>query len=377
MSTEKRIWSLLTKKLSGEAAEEELKELEALLREHPDLHYPLQQVADLWHQRLPPTINAYEAFERHAQRMKSGGIDIAVSKEPGEPIPAAETSGRSRSKMRRLLYAGAALASAAAVVAGLYFFRSAPSADNTVPGLLANRSEVSTKNGSKTKLVLPDGTQVWLNSGSRLVYDKSYGTVLREVQLTGEAYFDVVKNAARPFVIHAPGFNIKVLGTAFNVRSFPGEKKSETSLIRGSIEVTFSDRPTEKIILKPNEKLVIANEETPGNKPVPAAVHAKVPLPQEPLVAVSHLTYEPADSTIVETSWMENKLIFRSEPFEDLAVRMERWYGVQIQFASEELKKKKFTGAFESESIEQALKALQYSWPFRFTINKKEIVLSK
>ena len=373
MSTGKRIWDLIAKKLSGEADAAELEELGNLLREQPDTHYPMQHVADLWHHKPPPDTDAFDAFDRHAQRLKSVGIDFAANdkaEEEQNPAPGKTTTNM----RRRRLFTGAGLL-LLCVMAGIYFFRSGPLPEGPAPKMPAHRSEVSTKYGSKTKLVLPDGTEVWLNSGSRLTYDKSFGNATREVLLTGEAYFDVVKNAARPFIIHAPGFNIKVLGTAFNVRSFPGEKKSETSLIRGSIEVTFTDRPTEKIILKPNEKLVIASEDVPGDKTIAPALRKKENSVPEPLVAVSHLTYVPTDSTVVETSWMMNKLIFRSEAFEDLAVRMERWYGVSIRFGNEELKKKKFTGAFENETIQQALKALQYSWPFRFTINKQDILL--
>lgn len=91
---------------------------------------------------------------------------------------------------------------------------------------------------------------------------------------------------------------------------------------------------------------------------------------------VSHLTYVPSDSTVIETSWMENKLIFRSETFEDLAVKMERWYGVNIRFADEKIKPKKLNGIFENESIQQALEALQLITPFTFKINKNEILIS-
>jgi ferric-dicitrate binding protein FerR (iron transport regulator) len=373
MSTEKRIWTLISKKLSGEAGAEELKELEDLLRQHPDMHYPMQHVADLWHHRAPVDTNAAEAFDRHAQRMRTVGIDFAANKESAGEIPDADLNSHPSRKRKRFLVVAMA---GVAALAGYFFLHTAAPPGAPAPKTPADRSEVSTRYGSKTKLVLPDGTQVWLNSGSRLTYDKTYGNTLREVQLTGEAYFDVVKNAGRPFIIHAPGFNVKVLGTAFNVRSFPGEKKSETSLIKGSVEVTFSDRPTEKIILKPNEKLVIDNEEMPGVKTAAVKVQ-RAGLPQEPIVAVTHLTYVPADSTLIETSWMDNKLIFRSEPFADLAVRMERWFGVSIRFANEELKEKKFTGIFENETIEQALKALQYSstYKFRYTINRKEIIL--
>ena len=91
---------------------------------------------------------------------------------------------------------------------------------------------------------------------------------------------------------------------------------------------------------------------------------------------VSHLTYQPRDSTVVETSWMENKLIFRSETFEELAVKMERWYGISIRFADEELKQKRLTGVFENESLQQALKALQLITPFSYRMNKTEVIIS-
>jgi transmembrane sensor len=367
--TQDRIWELIAKKLSGETSVVELKELEDMLRQHPDMHYSMQTVADLWHHNQHPQDDAYAAFERHAGRMKELGMDydkeeIVIEEYPEEP--------RRKRSSRYLIMA---LSIAVVAVAGFYgyqlMFPKAIAPAKTV----ADKSEVSTRYGSKTKLVLPDGTQVWLNAGSKLTYDKMYGNSIREVALSGEAFFDVVKNPARPFVIHTEKIDIKVLGTAFNVKSYPGEKNTETSLIRGSIEVTIHNRLSGKIILKPNEKLVIANEEEPETKTVSHKPTAKAVLQQEPFVAISHLTYQPTDSTIVETSWMENKLIFRSQSFEELAMRLQRWYDVSIVIAGEGIKKKKFTGVFENETIDQALTALQFTVPFKYSINKKEVTI--
>src|SRR5260221_1009127 len=121
-------------------------------------------------------------------------------------------------------------------------------------------SRITTKNGSKTNLLLPDGTRVWLNAGSSITYDSSYDKMMREVILSGEGYFDVVRNKEKPFIIHAAKINIKVLGTQFNVKSYPTDNTTEASLIHGSIEVTFRDKPNKKIILKPNEKIVVDND---------------------------------------------------------------------------------------------------------------------
>lgn len=368
-----KTWDLIAKKLSGEATVEELTELEILLKANPELHYSMQTVADLWHHNTPDTEDAHLAFSAHAARMKELGADI----EPETNYASTVTSHKRRN------YRLAFFALLFLLPAGYYLFTVSTTSFKTAGKPLADKSEVSTKYGSRTNLRLPDGTQVWLNSGSKLSYDKTYGNGLREVALSGEAYFDVVRNPALPFVIHTNSIDIRVLGTAFNVKSFPGEKNTETSLIRGSIEVTIKNRPSEKIILKPNEKLITANEEIvkelvttdeAAEKTKPAA--SKKEIKQDPLVLVSHLTYEPHDSTIIETSWMDNKLIFRSETFEDLAVKMERWYGVNIRFSDEKIKPKRLNGIFENESVQQALQALQLITPFTYTINKNDIAIS-
>jgi transmembrane sensor len=244
---------------------------------------------------------------------------------------------------------------------------------NTTPTADNATSEISTRNGSKTKVVLPDGTQVWLNSGSKLSYSKSFGNNNREVLLTGEAFFDVVHNAEKPFIIHTTNMNIKVLGTMFNVKSYPTDKSTVATLIRGSIEVSLKDRPAEKIILKPNEKIIVANSNSTVIKPI------KTKLEQEPdgvpIVSVRGLTYYQHSRDVVETSWVENKLIFQNESFEDLASQLERWYGVNIRFKNPEMQQLYFTGDFKNESISQALDALKLSNNFNYTIEGNNITI--
>lgn len=370
-----KLWELIAKQLSGEASAEELAELERLLRDNPEMHYPMQTVADLWHHATPDTEDAHLAFGRHTHRMKELGVDIAFEKKPVFNTPI-----QNNRKKYWLLSAGLL----ALIFVSYYSYSLFAPSKNTLAKASADKSEVSTKYGSRTKLQLPDGTQVWLNSGSKLSYDKTYGNGLREVALSGEAYFDVVKNPSQPFLIHTSSIDIKVLGTAFNVKSFPGEKNTETSLIRGSIEVILHNHPAQKIILSPNEKLITANEAPIKEavqheaNPVAAkqAAEKQADRQDEPIAQVSHLTYQPRDSTVIETSWMDNKLIFRSESFQDLAIKMERWYGVSIRFADEAIKPKRLNGVFENETIQQALQALQLITPFNYKMNKGEILIS-
>ena len=123
---------------------------------------------------------------------------------------------------------------------------------NAASPAINNISEVITKPALKRNFYLPDGTHVWLNGNSKIAYtNNDFGAAKREVVLTGEAFFDVVKNAAVPFVIHAGVVNITVKGTAFNVKAYPGEKNIETTLIRGLIEITTKQEPNKKIYGKP------------------------------------------------------------------------------------------------------------------------------
>jgi len=370
---EEYIWNLVAKKLSGEASEEELHELENLLKGKPELHYSLQTISDLWEQAIPQSKEfADEAFRKHIERMTTSNIDF----QPRLFTTAdKEKNKRLQLKGKNILLLLSFSIVLLCVVVSYLTNSFGKSGAAVINGLDRNSvSQISTRNGSKSNVVLPDGTIVKLNAGSKLTYDKDYGNTIREVNLTGEAFFDVVKNKDKPFIIHTKKIDIKVLGTAFNVKSYPNEPITETSLVRGSIEVTFKDRPAEKVVLKPNEKLIVADEEAS-----PAASVSMHPAkqPVEPIVQVSHLNYSKKDSTIIETAWIQNKLVFRDEPFRDLALQMERWYSVSIHFDDPIKKELQFTGVFENESIQQALEALKLSGKFNYTIKGDKVIISK
>jgi transmembrane sensor len=359
------VWNLMAKKLSGEASPEELQELERLLQGNPDLHSPMQVIAELWNQAAPDDRQTAEnAFDRHLDRMREMN-----KTENTYPLP----ENGYRNRYWRVLAGSAA---AAVMVLGIIFawYRPgshSPVADRAAGTVAKGDSEISTRNGSKTHVVLPDGTLVWLNAGSRIIYDKNYGVTLREVSLTGEAFFDVARNAEKPFLIHTARIDIRVLGTRFNVRSYPTDKTTEATLIRGSIEVSIKDRPSEKIILKPNEKLVVANDDSTLHRNTPGRSGSI----DESLVNIRKPTFEPVTGAIVETSWVDNKLIFQDEDFGDLAASMERWYGVEIHFSSPGLKEWHFTGSFQNETIQQALDALKLTADFTYKIDGDRVTI--
>ena len=365
-------WDLIAKKLAHEATPGELKELEDLLKAHPELYYPLQTIADFWKSSNPGDLEKAElAFDRHLDRIKEQGIEFspAVPEDYGQN----HNTRHSRSSKTVLVTTLSLLI----VLSGLFLVRFIyPQNLSQLPAVstpMKEFSEVATRDGSRTSLSLPDGTHVWLNAGSRLTYDKTYGAQLREVTLTGEALFDVAHNATKPFVIHTTRVDIKVLGTRFNVKSYPTDRTTEATLLRGSIEVSIKARPDEKIILKPNEKLVIANDDSALHRNL--SPHAeKTSKANESLVDIRKPAYDAAGINI-ETSWVDDRLVFQDEPFDILAKDMQRWYGVSIRFTRPGQEEWRFTGNFRKETIQQALEALKLTAPFTYTINENQITI--
>lgn len=365
--TDERIWELMARKLAGEASVEELGELDQLLRTNPDLHFSIQAITDLWDNNLPPVDEAslQVSYQQHINRMQELGI--AIGQESGDNDYLLQ--GARQTPRRKAVWAVAG--SLVIAIAACFFYQLQPAPVKTQAKAEVTPSVISTKNGSKTRIQLPDGTQVWLNAGSRLTYDKDFGNRLREVTLIGEGFFDVVRNEHKPFIIHTAKMDIKVLGTRFNVRSYPTDRTTEAALIHGSIEVSLKDRPAEKILLKPNEKIVVANRDT--IKPQEQAAHGKENA--EPLVAIQHLTYARNDSSVIETSWVDNKLVFVKESFKDLAPRLERWYGVTLKLSDERVAALRFTGTFTDETVEEAMQALTITASFNYKFQGKTITI--
>ncbi len=187
---------------------------------------------------------------------------------------------------------------------------------------------------------MPDGSTVWLNAGSKLNYDKSFGTKLREVTLTGEAFFDVVKNPDQPFVIHTHRIDVKVLGTQFNVKSYPGEKTTEAALVK-VLKCACITTSQGKIILKPNTEDNCGRRQRKATSCTPGARQK-----EEPIVSSSTTDHRSERWHSGRNCLVENKLAFVEEPFADVAMKLERWYGVSISFSNQKWMRIPLTGTF-------------------------------
>ncbi|MBW4889238.1 FecR family protein [Mucilaginibacter sp. HMF5004] len=354
---EDRILQLLARKMAGEASGDELKELNSLLEQYPDNLYYEEILKQLWDQKPADSIDVDEAFNRHKDQYSSD-FELTV---------------RSSQKLRfftiqRMLVAATILLIAAAA---FYFYQSQ---NLSQQGSLF--TEITTTKGIRKKFSLPDGTQVWLNGNSKITFDNNMNTSpTRLVKLIGEAYFDVTKNKRRPFIIHTDKFSIRVLGTAFNVKAYPGDKKTEATLIRGMIELTINDSLQEKFILRPNEKFAMAYSKpqitTAADAEIlPVAQHRKLVIEDIKPVEIASKQY------IEETSWVDNKLVFKNESMEELIPELERWYNVKIEINNDRVKKYHFTGVFQNETLVQALTYMQIIRPFTFKIDKYDVKIN-
>jgi ferric-dicitrate binding protein FerR (iron transport regulator) len=224
----------------------------------------------------------------------------------------------------------------------------------------------------KSQLILSDGTKVWLNSGTKLRYSSNYGIQNREVFLEGEAYFHVVKNPAKPFIVHASSIIVKALGTSFNVKCYASDTTIETTLVEGRVQVFKTKEgmvKSSKVFLNPNEKAVFTkrNEEIfidryEDNQTL-VKLKSKSPV----------YVYKTVQSDI---SWTEQRLVFENETFEDLTKRLERWYNINIHISDETLKGNRYTGKFvNNESIEQVLQIIAKTTPIHYSIKDDNITI--
>jgi len=362
--TADRFWDLLSKKISGEASQNELNEFETLAVDNPDWQDTEKALSLLWQQSVPSQHDeAAIAFESHLRKMEQLGVEFGESETTFQEVRLPE---KNRNRLNKKKWVIAVIVIAMFAITLLLFDRSLSSPQLALGETPA--THVSTKSGS-SKIQLPDGSSVWLNASSELTYDKDFGKNLREVNLTGEAFFDVVRDAVHPFIIHTKVIDVKVLGTQFNVKAYPDDSYTEASLIRGSLEVTVKNRHNEKHLLSPKQKVTVANKiDIPADKNTTA----------KPSIVTESVTYYRSDSTIIETSWVDNKLVFQeNETFREVASKMGRRYGVHIIFADEQVADQRIYGSFTDETINQALDALKEGFNFNYKISGSDIIITK
>ena len=204
--------------------------------------------------------------------------------------------------------------------------------------------EVKTAYGMQSSFYLPDGTEVWLNSGSKLRYPKSFtGNETRDIELQGEAFFSVTKDAKHPFIVKTRDIDIKVLGTEFNVTAYDDFKSMTVALESGKVSVlrNTADKSKELLTLNPNEIMEYNREEN----------------------RFYHIQEKSLEKY---TAWKRGVMMFYGDPAETVVHRLEKWYNVEIRLADPSIRQYKFTATFENESLDQVLQYLSMSTPLKY-----------
>ena len=186
--------------------------------------------------------------------------------------------------------------------------------------------------GHEYMLILNDGTWVWMNSKSELSYPVAFGENVRRVRLSGEAYFEVAKDSVRPFIVEVDrGFEVKVLGTHFNIKAYDTDDSYETTLVEGKVQVSQGNKT--KITLEPSEQMVIGKD---GRHEVRVV------------------------NTSYYTAWHEGWFYFNDESLEQVLTMIGRWYDVDFVFVKENLKEITVTGKLKRfENLSVILKMLE------------------
>lgn len=192
-----------------------------------------------------------------------------------------------------------------------------------------------TPRGEKSMVTLPDGSEVWLNANSRLIYN-SFSSNHRQVELKGEAFFEITRNEHAPFVVKTNECDIEVLGTTFNVMAYDEFGRKEITLLSGKVNVHAEGS---EAVLKPGQALILKNHQTE-------------------IVEV--------DATQA-SSWVDNKFNFKDIPLSELIKRLENWYDVDITLENHLGREVNFTGTFKNEeTIWQVLDAIQVYIPIQY-----------
>lgn len=242
-----------------------------------------------------------------------------------------------KAKKSRILWVRYSTAVAAALLVGLVISVLIPFQEKKQAETL---QVFSVPLGSRSKVTLADGTMVSLNSGSELKYSSGFSAQNREVQLTGEGFFDVKSDPEHPFIVKTADFDVKVTGTRFNLCTYAENNYSSTALAEGNIEVLIG-ATSQKFEIKPGEKFELDRK-------------------------TRKYTLASADIES-EIAWKDGEFIFRNIPFPELVKRLERWYDVKLDYSDAKLMDFNYTGRFKNqETIWQVLDALKLTSPIDY-----------
>ena len=206
----------------------------------------------------------------------------------------------------------------------------------------------ATQSGQKLLIRLPDGTSVHLNAESSISYPQQFAENYREVQFSGEAFFDVVKDSSRPFLINTERITTKVLGTSFNLKSYPGNDLFSVALVTGKVKVlSNSNIGNLSEDLLPNQKITVNKNSLESNT--------------------------TSFNSITETGWKDGILVFDNNTYQEAFAKLERWYGVKVDLLNAPKEQWQLKGKFDDMSLKQVMENLKFTHNLNFELHEKNL----
>ena len=332
------IWSIIGKNFDGDISQDEKNALNEWINSSTTNKHLYFQIKELWNHKQDQTNNsqAIAAYDKLINRIKFAEVV------------------QSQSRVQSISAQINQFVKYAAIIFFILSFGFLSYYYVTEENSNKEFCTISVPKGNKSEIILPDGSKIWLNNNSRLIYPKKFNQSVREVELIGEGYFEVQRNTKVPFVVKTSDINIKVLGTKFNICAYPNDKFIETTLISGKVTVQSNENPEETNTLNPGESMTFDK----------LSNHS----------AITHV------DTKFYTFWMKGEFVFKDEKFETLAKRIERIYNVEIIFEDQTLKEKTYTGDFKvDDNIYSILEIFKRSTsePIEYITDRNKITIRR
>lgn len=321
---EKDIYLLITRYLSHQTSAEENEFLQDWIKASEDNEIVFREIRSVWLAKTQSGSEAKKALFRLKERVRA--------EDKVKPV-----------RRNRLVYFSAAASVAALLVVTFFLY------SRQRPAAAASLLTVETGLQQKKSVRLEDGTRIVLAPQSSLAYPSAFSGDKREIQLRGEAYFEVSKDPHRPFVVHTENLDVKVLGTHFDVSSYQDNTATSVSLLEGKVAVSIPGENTGEYILKPGEQLVVNHLDRQVDR------------------------YRLDSSSTV--GWMTNTLVFKNVRIAAAAEKISKLYGVKVLLADKATADARLYGTFTDESLEQVMETLKATGNIDYAIKNDKLYI--
>lgn len=351
-------WSRLARYLAGKCSPDEERELEAWVRADPTRAQLLDELRRIWDAAedpatdwSDPSLDMDAEWQNMQEKLRSADRSASERPRSREKRTHARSSEKGRSSWSRAVKWGARTVGAILLLAGGLWLAQSNWFSTTAPEETATYQEVVTEPGEQSQIQLTDGSSVMLNVDSKLRSPEAFSKQKRVVYLRGEAYFEVEADPNRPFVVETDEASVEVLGTSFNVRDYPEEEQIQVAVTEGGVSVHAQSTESEE----------------QGTNLVSGQV-GRWMAPDTALVT------EMRDVTPF-IAWTEGRMVFENTPLSTVALRLERWYDVEVKIQDSSLRSLRLTASLKSESVRNVLDVISASLGLTYRMQKDTVFL--